>query len=202
MPKQTLNVYLVNKHSGYSMFEDSHRTACAAKLTEYFKEIINGSARYDAVAVSWTGKKADPTAFDFVCYVLTSQADSIAKDKADGASLGPSGSTVQASDKTILSEVYLRQIVQGGDPRALATADREILVANCILHELGHNLLDAGTPVLTDVHKLQGGVILRDTDSNALKSSDRPNAVDKTSFVNGFGRRVQGVKQYVDAMPA
>jgi hypothetical protein len=200
---QTLNVFLVNQAGDLSgRFDDSHRKTCAATLKTYFDAIIKSVARYNAVDVKWDGKQGDPTAFDFVCYVLTSQKGSIVAKKGSGGSLGISGSTMLATaDKTMISEVYLQQIVQNGDPRGNATANRETLVANCILHELAHNLLDASTPIVTDVHKLQKGVILRDTDTRPLTGTDAPNEVDNGAVRGGFGRRTSGVKQFVGEMP-
>jgi hypothetical protein len=201
---QTLNVFLVNLADNLSgRFDDSHRKTCAATLKSYFEEIIKSVARYNAVDVKWDGKQADPTAFDFVCYLLTSQKGSIVAKKGSGGTLGISGSTMaSAADKTMVSEVYLQQIVQNGDPRGMATTNRETLVANCILHELAHNLLDASAPVVVDVHKLKKGVILRDTDDSALSGTDAPNEVDRGAVRTGFGRRTAGIKQYVGDMPA
>jgi len=200
---QTLTIYLVNQAGDLSgRFDASHRTTCAATLKTYFEAVIKGVSRYSAVEVKYDGKQADPGAFDFVCYLLTSQKGSIVAKKGAGGTLGISGSTMlAAADKTMISEVYLQQIVQGGDPRGNATANRETLVANCIMHELGHNLLDASTPVVIDVHKLKGGKILRDTDNSALTGNDAPNETDNASFRTGFGRRAAGVKQYTADMP-
>lgn len=201
---QTLTIYLVNQAGDLSgRFEEAHRRTCAATLKACFEAVIRGVARYDAVEVKYDGRQADPGAFDFVCYLLTSQKGSIIARKGSGGTLGPSGSTMlAATDRTMISEVYLQEIVQGGDPRGMATANRETLVANCIMHELGHNLLDAGTPVVIDVHKLKGGRILRDTDSLPLTGTDAPNETDNASFRTGFGRRSAGVKQYTAEMPA
>jgi hypothetical protein len=201
---QTLKVFLVNQAGDLSgRFDESHRKTCAATLKTYFEAIIKGVARYDAVEVKWDGKQADPTAFDFVCYMLTSQKDSILAQKGAPGELGYSGTTgLTTADKLMISEVYLRQIVQGGDPRGMATIYRETLVANVVLHELGHNLLDASTPIVQDVHKLKGGVILRDTDKKALTANDEPNETDNAAFRTGFGRRSAGVKQYAADMPA
>lgn len=201
---QTLTIYLVNQAGDLSgRFDANHRATCAATLKTYFEAVIKGVARYDAVAVKFDGKQGDPGAFDFVCYLLTSQKGSIVAKKGSGGSLGPSGSTMLSdADKTMISEVYLQQIVQNGDPRGNATANRETLVANCVMHELGHNLLDASNPIVTDVHKMKGGKILRDTDSSALTGTDAPNETDNGAFRTGFGRRAQGVKQYTGDMPA
>jgi hypothetical protein len=199
----TLKVYLVNQAGDLSgRFEDSHRKACADKLKAYFDAIISGVGKYDAVSVTWTGKAADPTAFDFVCYVLTSAKGSIVATKATGdVTLGVSGSTLlSVADKAVVSEIYLQQIVQKGDPRANATANREIVVANCILHELAHNLLDATRPEVLDVHKVKGGVICRETGDKALGENDSPSNEDNAAFRTGFGRRTAGVKQYTGGM--
>ncbi|HEY4250086.1 MAG TPA: hypothetical protein VGM87_02745 [Roseomonas sp.] len=199
----TLTIYLVNKAGDLSgRFDASHRKACGDKLKAYFDATITGVAKYTAAAVVWDGAASAPTATDFVCYLLTSPADSIVATKGTGTiTLGPSGSTLlSVTDKAVVSEVYLRQIVQGGDPRANATTNRETLVANCIMHELAHNLLDATTPHILDVHKLKDGVICRDTDGNALTGTDAPGAADNTAFQTGFNRRAAGVKQYTGAM--
>ncbi|HWA59855.1 MAG TPA: hypothetical protein VG939_00700 [Caulobacteraceae bacterium] len=201
---QTLNIYLVNQAGDLGgLFEAQHRTTSGNLLKTFFEGCIKGVPRYDSVAVSWDGRKSAPTAFDFVCYVLTSSKDSIAEKKGSGGILGVSGSTVQADiGDGIISEVYLQQIVQGGDPRGLATANRENAVAACVMHELAHNLLDASNPVVAEVHKITGGVILRDTGPSPLQPAETPNAVDFSKMQAGFMRRAQGVKQYTDAMPA
>ncbi len=202
---QKLKIYLVNQAGDLNgRFEDSHRQTCAATLKTYFEGVIKGSAKYDSVEVTWGGKQGDPTAFDFVCYALTTNKGSIVAKKSSGGTLGISGSTAVTADanKLMISEVYLRQIVQNGDERSNATTNREALVANCIMHELGHNLLDASAPIVRDVHKMKDGVILRDTDENLLKGTDAPNEADFKAFREGFGRRAQGVKQYTGDMPS
>jgi hypothetical protein len=200
----TLKVYLVNKAGDLSgRFDGGHRKACGDKLKAYFDAIIPGVAKYDSVAVTWEGKAADVTTFDFVCYVLTSALDSIVATKATGdLTLGVSGSTMlSAVDKAVISEVYLRQIVQNGDPRANATTNRETLVANCILHELAHNLLDATAPHVLNVHKVKDGVICRETDGKPLTGTDAPGTADNTAFQTGFSRRTGGIKQFTGSMP-
>lgn len=203
---QKLKIYLVNQAGDLSgRFEEAHRKKCGEILKGYFEGAIKTVSRYDGVEVSWTGKQADPTAFDFVCYLETTQKGSIvAKKSSATGGLGLSGTTApdNSADKAVISEVYLRQIVQNGEERGNATADREALVANCIFHELAHNLLDAKAVVITDVHKLQKGVILRDTDKKALSGSESPNEVDYAAVRNGFNRRTNGVKQYTAEMPS
>lgn len=201
----TLKVYLVNKAGDLSgRFDDSHRKTCGEKLKAYFDAIIPSVAKYNAVSVTWEGKAGDPTTSDFVCYLLTSAADSIVATKATGdITLGVSGSTMlSVADKAVVSEVYLRQIVQGGDQRGNATTNRETVVANCILHELAHNLLDATTPNVLDVHKVKDGVICRETDQKPLTGTDAPGSADNTSFQTGFTRRTAGIKQYTGGMPS
>ncbi len=200
---QKLKVYLVNQFGTLGgAFDESRQTKCASILKGYFESIIKGVARYDSVEVTWKGKPSDPTAFDFVCYFETSTKGSIvAKKGPPKAQLGLSGSTAQATvDKTIISETYLRQIVQGGVERGNATPDCEKVVANCALHELAHNLLDADSSVAV-VHKVKGGVILRDTDAKPLSASDSPNETDNQTIRNGFGKKPKGVVQYTGDMP-
>ncbi|WP_426954721.1 hypothetical protein [Muricoccus radiodurans] len=200
---QTLNVYLVNKAGDLSgRFEEAHRKTCADTLKTYLEATLGGVAKYDKAAVTWFSGTTAPTDADFVCYLLTSASDSIVATKATkDITLGLSGSTMlSVADKAVVCEVYMRQIVQGGDQRANATTNRETAVANCILHELAHNLCDATTPVVVDIHKVKGGVICREPDGNPLKGTESPNAVDNTTFQTGFNRRVGGVKQYTGAM--
>jgi len=204
---QTLNVYLINKAGDLKgLFKDDARKSSAALLKTFFEATIKGSTKYNAVAVTWDGKKSQPVLGDFVCYVLTTGSDSVVAQHATGDSitLGPSGTTMMDPvSKGVISEVYMRSIVQGGDERALATANKENAVAACIFHELGHNLLDATTPVITNVHKMTNADGLpRDTDTSRLKPDETPNAADNTAFLNGYGRRGAGVKQFTDDMPA
>ncbi len=202
---QTLKVYLVNKAGDLSgRFDASHRKRCGEILKAHFDAIIKGVAKYDAAEVVWDGTRSAPTAFDFVCYLLTSAADSIAATKATAdVTLGVSGSTLYSTaDRAVVSEVYLRQIVQGGDPRGNATTNREAVVANCVLHELAHNLLDATTPHVLDVHKVKDGVICREPETNPLTGTDAPSEADNKAFRTGFGRRSLGVKQHAGGMPA
>jgi hypothetical protein len=141
-------------------------------------------------------------AFDLVCYAPTSQKGSIVAKNGSGGTPGISGSTMPAAaDKTIISDVYLWQIVQNGDPRGNATAKRETLVADRSLHGLAHNLLDASTPIVTDVHKQRPGVILRDTHTKAPTGTDAPSEVDNGAVRGGLGRRASGVKQFFGEMP-
>lgn len=201
---QTLNIYLVNQAGDLSgRFEEAHRRTCAATLKTYFEAVIKGVSRYNAVEVKFDGRQGDPGPFDFVCYLLTSTRGSIVAKKGAGGMLGISGSTMLSqADRAMISEVYLQEIVQGGDPRGMATANRETLVANIIMHELGHNLLDASNPVVQDLHKMKGGSVLRDTDTRPLTGSDAPNELDNRTFRTGFSRRINGVKQYTGDMPA
>jgi hypothetical protein len=204
MTATTLTVYLVNQAADLGGFFDaSHRTTCATLLEGFFKDVIKSCAqKYNAVSVKWDGKKGDPTATDLVCYVLKSTKGSIVDKKGSGGILGLSGSTAQATvDNSLISEVYLQQIVQNGLEGGNATTNRENAVAACIFHELAHNILDASTPLITDVHKMTGGVVLRDTGPKPLTPTEVPNDVDKAKFANGFVRRTAGVKQYVDEMP-
>ena len=92
--------------------------------------------------------------------------------------------------------------MQAGDPRGNATTNRETLVANCILHELAHNLLDATTPIVLDVHKVKDGVICRETGDRPLTGTEAPVAADNAAFQTGFSRRSAGVKQFAGGMPA
>lgn len=200
----TLKVYLVNKADDLSgKFDANHRKTCGETLKAYFEAIIRGVAKYDAVSVVWDGKAKDPTAFDFVCYLLTSAKSSIVATKATkDLTLGRSGSTLLSeADKAVVSEVYLREIVQAGDERANPTANREIVVANCILHELAHDLLDATTPMVLDVHKVKDGVICRETGDKPLGEKDAPSPADNAAFQTGFTRRTAGIKQYTGDMP-
>lgn len=201
----TLKIYLVNMADDLGgSFSAGHRKTCGEKLKARFDAIIRGVGKYSEVAVTWDGKSNDPTDFDFVCYVLTSHSSSIAIGKApEGSQLGASGSTVYSvKDKAVVSEVYLRQIVQGGIRDGGATAEREKMVAHCILHELAHNLLDATTPEVLDVHKVKDGVICRDWTSKPLQTSEAPSEADNVAFRTGFGRRSKGIKQYTAHMPA
>lgn len=201
---QTLRIYLVNRAGDLSgRFDGDSRRTCGETLQGYFTETIRGVAKYDQVSVVWDGTAAAPVAGDLVCYLLTTASDSIAAAKATGdITLGVSGSTLlSVADKAVISEVYLRQIVQNGDPRGNATTNRESLVANCILHELAHNLLDATTPRVLDVHKVKDGVICRETGDKALSGTERPSAADVAAFQSGFTRRAAGVKQYTGGMP-
>lgn len=201
----TLKVYLVNMASDLAgRFDAARQKECSDLLAGYFQAIVRGAPRYNGAAVVWDGKQADPTPFDFVCYLLTSHDRSIiARRATDDVTLGPSGSTLYLpAQRAVISEVYLRAAVQGGDPRGNATPDAGALVANIVLHELGHNLLDASRPMVRDVHRMQGGKILRDTDTHPLRASDRPNEADNGAFREGFTRRPQGVAQYTGDMPA
>jgi hypothetical protein len=204
MAATTLTVYLVNKADDFGgLFDATHRAKAATILEGFFKDVIKLCAtRYNAVDVKWDGKKGDPTVNDLVCYVLTSSGSSIVSGKGSVGSLGPSGTSGLATvDKSVISEIYLRQVVQGGDPRGGATGNRENAVAAICYHELAHNILDVSTPLITDVHKMTGGTVLRDTDAKPLADNETPNAKDNTTFANGFTRRSAGVKQYVDDMP-
>ncbi|MDB5374243.1 MAG: hypothetical protein JWP04_2885 [Belnapia sp.] len=201
---QALKIFLVNKAGELSgHFVAASRKACGDRLKGYFEATIRGVARYDTVSIIWDGKASDPVAGDFVCYLLTAPADSIAATKATGdVTLGASGSTLLSlADKAVISEVYLRAIVQGGDPRGNDTTNKEALVANCILHELAHNLLDATTPNVLDVHKVKDGVICRETGDRPLQGTDQPGPADNAAFQAGFTRRAAGVKQYTSGMP-
>jgi hypothetical protein len=202
---ETLTVYLVNKAGNLEgMFDEARRKACAEALKGYLSAIINGVAAFSGVKVTWDGKAGEPKRRDFVCYLLTTAKESIVARRAtEDVTLGPAGSTQYSpADQAVISEVYLRQIVQGGMERGNATPDAEWVVANCILHEIGHALLDAKTPVILDVHALAGGTILRDTDSRPLTERDRPSAVDNTSFQTGLSRPNAGAKPYTGAMPS
>lgn len=203
---QTLNVFLVNKAGDLrDLFKDDARKAAAALLKGFYEDTIKGSTKYNAVAVTWDGRKSQPVLGDFVCYVLVSADDSVIAQHATGdITLGPSGSTMMETvSRGVISEVYLRSIVQGGDPRGLATANKENAVAACIFHELGHNLLDATMPNVTNVHGMTNpDGILRDTDKSRLRPNETPNATDNTAFSTGYGRRGAGVKQFTDDMPA
>lgn len=201
----TLTVHVVNKAGDLSgRFDAGHLRTCCSTLTKYFEVIIKSVAAYNAVSVRTDTKQGDVKGGDLVCYLLTSPADSIVATRATtDITLGASGSTMQgAADKAVVSEVYMRQIVQGGDPRGNATTNRETLVANCVLHELAHNLCDATTPIVKDIHKVKDGVICRDTDSSALTGTDAPNKVDNEVAASGLTRRSGGVKQYAGGMPA
>lgn len=200
----TLTVHLVNKAGDLAgRFDATHLKTCADTLKAYFEAIIKAVPAFDTVAVRSDTKQGDVKARELVCYLLTSAAESIVAQRATSdITLGVSGSTMAGtSDKAVVSEVYLRQIVQGGDPRGNATTNRETLVANCILHELIHNLCDATNPIVQDVHKVTGGVICRETDKSPLTGGDAPNGVDNSTCATGFTRHAGGVKQYSGAMP-
>jgi hypothetical protein len=116
--------------------------------------------------------------------------------------LGPSGSTLfSPAEQAVFCEIHMRQVVQDGVQRGNATPDAEWVVANRILHGLGHALLDAKPPIVTEVHKLKGGTILRDTDTKPLTERDRPSGADNSAFQTGFGRPKAGAKPYAGAMP-
>lgn len=205
MAAATLTVHVVNKAGDLSgRFDANHLKTCCSTLQKYFEDVIKPVAAYNAVSVRSDTKQGDVKGGDLVCYLLTTPSDSIVATRATtDITLGVSGSTMLGSaDKAVVSEVYMRQIVQGGDPRANATTNRETLVANCILHELAHNLCDATTPVVKDIHKVQKGVICRETDSSPLSGTDAPNSVDNEVIASGLSRRTGGVKQYAGGMPA
>lgn len=200
---QTLKIYLVNKAGDLrGSFDGDARKTCGETLQGYFAQTIRGVAKYDQVSVIWDGPSSAPVAGDLVCYLLTTASDSIAATKATGdITLGVSGSTLlSVADKAVISEVYMRQIVQNGDPRGNTTTNKESLVANCIMHELAHNLLDATSPQVLDVHKVKDGVICRETGDRALSGTETPAAADIAAFQAGFTRRAGGVKQYTGAM--
>lgn len=202
---ETLTIHLVNKAGDLSgRFDASHLATAAAKLKAWTETIILSVPAFGTVAVRTDSKQGDVKARDLVCYLLTSAADSIVAQRAtEDLTLGVSGSTMMgAADKAVVSEVYLRQIVQGGDPRGNATTNREQLVAGCILHELIHNISDATTPIVTDVHKVKGGVICRELDGNPLTGTEAPNEVDNKVAATALTRRAAGVKQHAGAMPA
>jgi hypothetical protein len=202
---ETLTIHLVNQAGDLrGHFDASHLATAAAKLKGWVETVILSVPAFDAVAVRTDTKQGDVKARDLVCYLLTSAANSIVAQRATkDITLGVSGSTMMgAADKAVVSEVYLRQIVQGGDERANATTNREQLVAGCILHELIHNISDATTPIVTDVHKVKGGVICRELDSNPLKGTEAPNEVDTKVASTALTRRTTGVKQHVGPMPA
>lgn len=201
----TLTVYLVNKAGDLEgMFDETKRRACAAALQSCFSTIINGVAAFGGVSVTWEGKVGQPKPRNFVCYLLTTAKESIAASKANGdVTLGPAGSTLfSTAEQAVICEVYMRQVVQGGVQRGNAMPDAEWVVANCILHELGHALLDAKPPIVAEVHRLKGGSILRDTDGRPLTERDRPSDADYRAFQTGFGRPGAGAKPYAGAMPA
>ncbi|MBP0466986.1 hypothetical protein J5Y09_23865 [Roseomonas sp. PWR1] len=202
---ETLTIHLVNKAGDLrGRFEASHLATTAALLKGWFETVILSVPAFSAVAVRTDTKQGDVKARDLVCYLLTSAEDSIvAKRATEDITLGVSGSTMMgAADKAVVSEVYMRQIVQKGDPRANATTNREQLVAGCILHELIHNISDATTPVVTDVHKVKDGVICRELDGNPLTGTEAPNEVDNKVAATALTRRATGVKQHASAMPA
>lgn len=202
---ETLTIHLVNKAGDLrGHFDASHLATAAAKLKGWVETVILSVPAFNAVSVRTDTKQGDVKPRDLVCYLLTSAADSIVAQRATtDITLGVSGSTMMgAADKAVVSEVYLRQIVQNGDPRGNATTNREQLVAGCILHELIHNISDATAPIVQDVHKVKGGVICRELDGNPLKGTETPNDVDNKVASTALTRRATGVKQHVGPMPA
>lgn len=205
---ETLTVHLVNKAGDLSgHFTAEHLKTAQGKLKAYFEEIIKPVATYNAVEVKTDSKQGDVQAKHLVCYLVPKPDDSIvAKRATKDITLGVSGSTMMGdADKAVVSEVYLRTVVLGSDPRARnATTNREQLVANVVLHELIHNLCDATTPIVKDVHKVQDGVICRETDSKPLSGTDAPNAVDNATAAAALNSplRAKGVKQYTGDMPS
>jgi hypothetical protein len=202
---QTLNVFLINKAGDLSgRFDATARTAAAGILKGFFDDVINGSAKYNATSVTWGGSASQPVLGDFVCYLLTTGSDSIVAQHATGptVTLGPSGTTMaDPVSKAVISEIYLRSVVQGGDPRGNATANKENAVAAIIFHELGHNLLDATTPIVQTVHNMSNADgLLRNTDTSPLQPNETPNATDNAAFRTGFLRRGAGVKQWTGDM--
>lgn len=88
-----------------------------------------------------TAKQSDVKPRNLAGYMPTSAETIIVAQRASrDITLRVSGSTMMgAAHKAVVSDVYMRRIVQKGDQRANATTNREQLVAGGILHEPTHN---------------------------------------------------------------
>ena len=171
---------------GFEDFGEGDLYVTGTTLVEYFKGSLKNTP-FDSVDFTYEPKAAAITDQDLVCYMLANANRSIVARKVPGSQLGPSGSTIQLNDGTVISEIYID--VTAGDAR------RSTLVANLIYHEWMHNHLDASTPVLQLVHNIAGGVL---STGNTIKSSMSPSNADKAAVTRGLNRKV---KQYTGNLP-
>ena len=186
-----LNLCLVCKFDeSAAMFGADRKAATTAVLIDYFKPALAKTALSD-VACNWTPAKSDVTAFSLVAYLLPAQSGSVIKSLNPPrlGALGGSGTTLQMSDNTVLSEVYMLSL-RGNDPRGYLDAKPHVLLANLLFHEWLHNLLDATQPALKDVHKIGAG-IGRDTDASPLSSNAARIATDTAAMQLGLGRKAK-----------
>ncbi|MBP0495858.1 hypothetical protein [Roseomonas indoligenes] len=195
-----LNLILVRKFSAErTLFNESWQGTTGMILMDYFKPCITGS--YSSVDYWWDRNASSVTDFDLVCYCLEDQGDSILVKHggASKADLGFGGSTQWSkTQQAMICEVYLTDVIRGGDPRGGADGARDWAVANIIFHELMHSCLDAGPGApLRNVHKIPNGVLGTD---KPLNSSMRASDADKAAMRQGLAARKSGLKQFTGAM--
>ena len=194
-----LKLFLVQKFDPVSDgFGDAFKTSAGKTLVEYFTRAIGGTS-FSSVELTWTGKASEVTRNDLVCYCVPTVKQSViaASGLPFGGSLGGSGTT-GALGSGVVSEVYMLAL-RGNDPRAGFDPKRDTLLANIVLHELMHNLLDATKPALVNVHAVPGGTIGVDTDTTPINSNMSPSVGDIGAIKKGLMRK-SSIAQYTAAM--